>query len=133
MNDAKNVTGSCLCGVVKFNVKKFTRPVTACHCQQCRKISGNFVAATRSKNTELEMISDETLSWYRSSEEAERGFFRVCGGNLFWREIGSDATSIMAGPLDGTTGLVTSAHIYVEDAGDYYELNDDFPRFLQGD
>ena len=57
----------------------------------------------------------------------------MCGGNLFWREIGSDATSIMAGPLDGTTGLVTSAHINVEDAGDYYELNADVPRFLQGD
>lgn len=133
MNDTRNVTGSCLCGGVKFNVKKFTRPVTACHCTQCRKTSGNYVAATRSMNTELEMISDDTLTWYRSSEEAERGFCNVCGGNLFWRKIDSEATSIMAGPLDGPTGLVTSAHIYVEDAGDYYELNDDVPKYPHGD
>lgn len=132
MNDTKHVTGSCLCGGVKFNVKKFTHPVTACHCTQCRKTSGNYVAATRSMNTELEMTSDDTLSWYRSSEEAERGFCNVCGGSLFWRQIGSDATSIMAGPLDGPTGLVTSAHIFVEDAGDYYELNDDTPKYPKG-
>jgi len=133
MSDARNVSGSCLCGGVTFNIKELSRPVVACHCTQCRKTSGNYVAATRCENKDLEIVSDDTLSWYRSSPEAERGFCHVCGGNLFWRQIGSDATSIMAGPLDGPTGLVTSAHIYVEDAGDYYELNDDVPKYPQGD
>lgn len=40
---------------------------------------------------------------------------------------------IMAGTLDGPTGLKTAAHIFVGDAGDYYEIDDDLPRFTSGD
>ena len=37
--------------------------------------------------------------------------------------------SIAAGTLDGPTGLATVGHIFVADAGDYYVITDDLPRF----
>jgi hypothetical protein len=40
---------------------------------------------------------------------------------------------IMAGTLDGPTGLRTVAHIFADDAGDYYEIYDDLPQFTGGD
>ncbi|MDQ7071565.1 MAG: hypothetical protein Q9M48_12655 [Rhodobacterales bacterium] len=38
--------GGCNCGRVTYRVRGPLRPVIACHCSQCRKASGYFVAAT---------------------------------------------------------------------------------------
>lgn len=127
------VSGSCLCGGVRYEVDQFERGVIACHCSQCRKTSGHFVAATKATHDNFRMISDKTLKWYQSSDLAERGFCCECGSNLFWRMIGADATSIMAGALDGPTGLAMQSHIYADDVGDYYSLNDGVPTYPQSD
>jgi hypothetical protein len=76
----------------------------------------------------LELLEAATLAWYRSSDAAERGFCRVCGGNLFWRPFVGRATSITAGSLDVPTGVRMALHIYVADKSDYYDLNDDLPK-----
>lgn len=125
----KSVAGSCLCGSVRYEVDHFERGVIACHCSQCRKTSGHFVAATKAKNTNLRMISDKTLKWYRSSQTAERGFCGLCGSNLFWRRIGDSATSLMAGALESPTGLTMQSHIYLDNIGDYYSVTDDVPVY----
>ena len=123
MDEAGKVTsGGCLCGGVRYEVRGPLRDVWACHCSQCRRSSGNFVAATRCRTEHLTLVAQDTLAWYRSSASAERGFCRMCGSSLFWRDIGGKGISIMAGTLDAPTGLVTARHIFVADKSDYYEL-----------
>ncbi len=122
-------TGRCLCGGVRYEISGPLRGVIACHCSQCRRTSGHHVAATSVPSTALALIDSATLHWYRSSDSAERGFCNRCGGNLFWRELGGDATSIMAGTLDAPTGITVERHIFVADKSDYYELNDSAPKF----
>lgn len=118
-------TGSCLCGAVRFDVDGELRPVVNCHCGQCRKWSGHFVAATAAWRRSFRLEDPQgALTWYRSSETAQRGFCGRCGAGLFWRVDDADTISIMAGALDGATGLATRAQIYVEDKGDYYELGE---------
>jgi hypothetical protein len=119
----KITKGGCLCGAVTYELKGELRPVVACHCIQCRKTSGHYVAATQVAVADAE-ISGETLTWYRSSDVAERGFCSICGSNLFWRELGSDNVSIWAGSIDGRTGLRMESQLYAESAGDYYDLPD---------
>ncbi|MGC1387953.1 MAG: GFA family protein [Steroidobacteraceae bacterium] len=121
-------TGGCLCGGVRYRIRGALRGVTACHCAQCRKTSGHHVAMTNAPSVNLSLNSSDTLSWYRSSEAAERGFCRVCGGNLFWRLLGADTISITAGTLDTPTNLTLTEHIFVADKSDYYEINDDLPK-----
>ena len=113
-------TGSCLCGGVAYEVEGPLREIIGCHCAQCRKTSGHHVAATRADADALTLTSEETLTWYRSSEAAERGFCDRCGGNLFWRRINADKISIMAGTLDDTSDLPFRRHIFVKDKADYY-------------
>lgn len=72
------------------------------------------------------------MRWYQSSDTAKRGFCPDCGSNLFW-DGGGDELSIMAGTLDGPTGLELDRHIYVANKGDYYELDDRLPHFEQSD
>jgi hypothetical protein len=120
--------GGCLCGGVRYQVSGPLRGVVACHCSQCRRTSGHFVAATNAPSACLTLLNSASLAWYSSSARAERGFCSTCGGNLFWRAVGGDTTSIMAGTLDTPTGLELEQHIFVADKSDYYALNDDLPK-----
>ena len=120
--------GGCLCGGVRYEVHGPLREVIACHCEQCARTSGNFVAASNCASADLTLTANETLRWFRSSNEAERGFCGQCGGNLFWRPLPGDYVSIMAGTLDRPTGLRTVEHIYVGSKSDYYEISDGLPQ-----
>jgi hypothetical protein len=126
-------TGGCLCGGVRYLVRGPLRGVIACHCSQCRRTSGHFVAATAAASSAISLINSETLAWYASSHEAERGFCNRCGGNIFWRStaIDRDMTSIMAGTLDPPTHIRIEQHIFVGDKSDYYEIGDAAPQFEQ--
>jgi len=122
-------TGRCLCGGVQYELHGPLRNVTACHCGQCRQTSGHHVAMTEVANAALVLKVSDTLRWYRSSTFAERGFCGTCGGNLFWRGLDGDTTSVTAGTLDLPTGLVIDRHIYVAFKADYYPIEDTAEQF----
>jgi hypothetical protein len=124
MTDDALHTGRCLCGGVQYTISGPLRGIVACHCSQCRRTSGHFVAMTNCPSAALQLTRSDSLTWYRSSEKAERGFCHVCGGNLFWRQLDSGTVSITAGTLDLPTGLEIGEHIYVADKSDYYTLDD---------
>jgi len=116
------LSGRCLCGGVRYQIKGLLRDVVNCFCTQCQKTSGHHVAATRVREKDLTIEASETLTWYASSPGYERGFCNKCGGNLFWRCLGDKHISVMAGTLDKPTGLKTVKNIYQEDASDYFEI-----------
>jgi hypothetical protein len=130
--DTSAKAGACLCGAVRYRVTGPLRPVVACHCSQCRRTTGHFMAATAARRCDFELISQAELKWYVSSPEARRGFCARCGSTLFWEGAGRDYISIAAGTLDGATGLTTARHTFVADKGDYYELSDGVPQSADG-
>ncbi|MCP5367093.1 MAG: GFA family protein [Hyphomicrobiales bacterium] len=121
-------TGGCLCGAVRYRVTGPLRPVIACHCDQCRRTSGHFVAATAARLGDFALTEDRGLTWFRSSDWAQRGFCATCGSSLFYRGDGLDRVSIHAGTLDKPTGLRLAAHIFAGEHGDYYDIADGLPR-----
>ena len=125
--------GSCHCGAVRYRVNGGLRPVSYCHCGQCRKQSGHYYAATQCQTSDLEVEGEPNLTWYSASDTARRAFCKTCGSALFWRANGSDRTSILAGSLDGPTGLAGENHIFVADKGDYYSIDDGLPQYQQYD
>lgn len=114
--------GSCLCGAVQYRLKGKARSVVACHCTQCRKSSGHYVAATQTLVDDLEITGFSNITWFQSSASATRGFCKNCGSQLFWTETASRFMSVMAGTIDGDTGLVMDRQIFAEMKGDYYDL-----------
>ena len=122
-------TGSCLCGAVRFRTRGVLRGVIYCHCSQCRKQSGHFVAATNSKDADIVIEGADRLSWYGASDVAKRGFCDTCGSLLFWKHKDLDSISIMAGSFDTPSDLAGESHIFVGDKGDYYEICDGLPQF----
>jgi hypothetical protein len=123
--------GSCLCGECVYEVRGPLRNVIACHCTQCRKQTGHFMAATSALKADFHLIRAAPLRWYRASAQAERGFCATCGSTLFWRADGEEEISITAGTLDGPTGLRIEGHIFCADKGDYYSIPDEGYRLAQ--
>ena len=117
--------GSCLCGAVRYQTSGPLRPVIACHCTQCRKTSGHHVAATSTPRDAITIEGE--VQWYQSSPTAKRGFCPVCGSNLFWDGAGENL-SIFAGTLDDPAGITLAGHIFCDDKGAYYEIDDDLPK-----
>jgi len=124
--------GGCLCGAVRYEVTARLRPVVLCHCSQCRRSTGHFMAATAARHRDFRLTDGAELRWYASSDSARRGFCGRCGSTLFWQANGRDYISIAAGTLDGATGLSSAWHIHTADKGDYYSIDDGLPQSADG-
>jgi hypothetical protein len=123
--------GSCLCGACAYEVTGALRNIIACHCTQCRKQTGHYLAATSAQLADFRLRGGAPLRWYRASNTAQRGFCSTCGSTLFWQADGRDEISIAAGSLDGLTGLTIEGHIYCADRGDYYTVPNEGYRLEQ--
>jgi hypothetical protein len=117
---------------VRYEVRGPLRDVLLCHCVECRRWSGHVFAATAARREHLVLLEDRGLRWIvspGSESDARRGFCGECGSSLFWDAPARDTISIAAGSLDEPTGLRSVGHVYVSQAGDYYELLEDgLPR-----
>lgn len=127
----KTTRGSCNCGGVKWEAEGALADVMTCHCKQCRKQSGHYYAVTNAPHEKLRIDGEENLTWYFGSEEAARGFCSICGSAMFWKHEGRSYMCMLAGTIDGDSGLKVSEHIFVEDKGDYYSLEDGIPQRAQ--
>ncbi len=121
-------SGKCACGAVRFQTNGPLRPVIYCHCSQCRRQTGHFLAATACADAELTIDGGENIRWFRSSADAQRGFCAICGSGLFWKNQTKPYTSILAGLFDTPNNLVAGSHIFVGDKGCYYQITDGLPQ-----
>ena len=120
----RSIKGSCLCSAVRYEIRGSMREIVACHCNECRKMSGHYTAATAVRPEHLHMVEDEGLRWYRSSSSAQRAFCHLCGSTLFWKPDSGDRVSVYAGSIDGRPNLQIAAHIFVSEKGSYYEIQE---------
>ncbi len=108
------------------------RNIVGCHCTQCRRQTGHFMAATAARRADFRLLASDDLKWYSASSEARRGFCGVCGSTLLWDGVGLPYISIAAGTLDDANGLRTVCHIFVADKGHYYDLEPGVERIDDG-
>jgi hypothetical protein len=129
------VPGRCICGAVAFQVSGALRDVHLCHCTECRRWAGHVWAASEAAWADLAFEEERGLRWIDSPDsvhDARRGFCGECGASLFWQVPGSDRVSLAAGCLDAPTRLKTTEQIWVDSAGDYYELDERIPSRPRG-
>jgi len=119
------LSGGCLCGAVRFELRGRVTSVTYCHCAMCRKWHGHLGAYAAVDRADFVLIEDRALRWHASSETVRRGFCGECGSSLFFDQDSLPKMAFCAGSLDAPTGLHSKAHIFVASKGDYYNLTDD--------
>ncbi len=123
--------GSCACGAVTFEVEGHLPGPDACHCGACRKHSGHYFASTDVPRSAVAIRGEQSVSWYRSSDKARRGFCAICGSSLFWDPLFGDWIGIAMGAFDTPTETRLAVHIFVADKGDYYDVSDGVKQFQQ--
>ncbi len=119
------VMGGCLCTAVSFRIRGPLSPVTGCHSEQSRRVSGHYGALTWTVKDSVEI--EGKVRWYRLSDGARHGFCPTCGSPLF-RDGDDGKLWIFAGSLDAPTGVTLREHVSTASKGDYYTIDDDLPK-----
>ena len=131
MTDVRQVTGSCLCGTVRFTVTLPTLFCGHCHCTMCRRNHGatyvTWFAVPRAQLS-IEGGSSE-LTRYPSSPHGSRSFCRRCGSSLFCESTHHpDTVDIPLANVHGPIDRVPECHIYFDDRAPRTVVADDLPR-----
>jgi len=125
--------GSCLCGVVKFEIDEFLPQAAHCHCSMCRKFHGAaFATLAAVVHSNFRWIAGEdALKGYTAENGTTRTFCRHCGSSLtFSSPRGLEKeVEIALGAMDGDVPVVPSAHIFVGSAANWAVLGDNLPQY----
>ena len=123
------ITGSCLCGEVRWQLDGALELINFCHCSMCRKIHGApFGAFAHGRAGDFHWVCGEaSISRYRSSPDVYRCFCRICGSGV--PVIEDDEVGIPAGSIDGDPGVRPSVHIFVGSKSPWHEITDGLPQF----
>ena len=111
------LSGSCLCGAVRYRAQGEAQRFYHCHCSRCRKATGTGHASNLFLQGSLEWLAGEELLSSYHPPEAERftnTFCRVCGARMprFIEKLGM--VFIPAGSLDDEPALRPQARIFLD-------------------
>ncbi|HEY0964766.1 MAG TPA: GFA family protein [Candidatus Paceibacterota bacterium] len=118
----KSITGACGCGAITFTAEGDIVGVVSCHCKFCQRLHGNYNPMVIVEKGDFALRSADSLEWYDSSNEARRGFCRLCGSALFKEQKSGSKILISIGSLDDTSGWKNTKNVFTEEAGAYYEM-----------
>jgi hypothetical protein len=122
------MTGTCLCGAVRFEVTGPFERVSACHCVSCKGISGGAGTVSGRVRTEAITILEgrDLLTTYQPDEGSAKTFCSRCGSNLFgggWPE--SEATSVRLPALEEPYEGNIQSHLFVRSIAPWETLPED--------
>lgn len=112
-----SLSGSCLCGGVRYTVSGEAQRFYHCHCSRCRKVSGTGHASNLFVQGTLTWNSGEELIRTFKLPEAKRfanSFCEVCGSRVprFIEKVGM--VFIPAGSLEDEPDLRPQARIFLD-------------------
>jgi len=124
-----NRSGNCLCGKINFEVSLCKKAVHICHCHLCQKWGGGPGFAVQVEG-DWQVDGAENLTWFASSEWAQRGFCKTCGTHIFFKTNDGSYHGVTAN-IDNLDDLKIEEHIFVDSKPDYYDFADDSPRLTE--
>jgi hypothetical protein len=128
------LSGSCLCGTVKYEVQGEIGPIVFCHCSRCRKANGSaFAAVAPVKTEDLHILSgQENIKTFESSPGVGRFFCQACGSPLFSKRVSApELLRLRIGTLDTQLPTKPSAHIFAASKAEWFEICDDTPQYAE--
>jgi len=126
------LTGSCLCGGVRYQVKGEPARFYHCHCSRCRKASGTGHASNLFVKGSLEWLAGVEQIRTFKLPEAERfsnTFCTVCGGRVPRFIENAGIVFIPAGSLDQEPPITPQARIFVGSRADWSCEQGPIPQF----
>lgn len=121
-SNQSNISGSCLCGTVRFDINGSFSSFFLCHCSRCRKGSGTAHGANL-------FATDASLQWVAGETEVkifrlpgtrhQRSFCVECGSALPDVQMDGALLKVPAGCLDVPVQIRPTAHICCSSRADW--------------
>jgi hypothetical protein len=125
------ITGSCLCGSVKFEVTPPFAAFRYCHCSRCQKASGSAHAANAFlPPTQFKWLAGESLVKLFKLPGAKRfavAFCTECGTRVPHKT--GENMLIPAGVLDADPGVRPESGIFWKSKAAWYVSPDEMKKF----
>jgi len=111
------LTGSCLCGAIRYTIDADVKELRACHCKNCQKQSGaqgtvnavlpsSAFRLTQGKPKRFSGVAD-------SGRTLHRYFCGDCGAGVYsQRETNPEMVVVRAGMFDDPPEMKITAHIW---------------------
>jgi hypothetical protein len=129
------MTGSCVCGGIRFEVHRAVGPFELCHCSRCRKATGSAYAAMIGVRVEdFQFVTGRELVVAYEAPVVEHppgyrtAFCGRCGSPAPNPPADADWFEIPAGLLDGDPELRPERHIFVEHGAAWHTITDALPQ-----
>ena len=121
----EKISGQCLCGAVHITVTDPKHEIEVCQCDMCRRWSGSFYTALTGVSHDIQ--GEESITEYRSSDWAERGFCNKCGSSLWYKFLPTGGRSFSAGLFDASISYTIEKEIFVDERATWSRLKGDHP------
>ncbi len=127
------LTGSCGCGAVKFEIDAPLVGAAYCHCTRCQRRTGGGSSATALAQPGSIRVTegDDHLAAWAPGDGWDKLFCSECGSAMFGRPPGTDGlAAVRLGVIDGDPGVRPAARQFVAYAAPWEPIPDDgLPRF----
>jgi len=126
------LTGSCLCGGVKYEPHGSLIQPLNCHCSMCRKAQGSaFRSRARISSNDFKLtIGVKLITFFESSPGNHRGFCKVCGSPVFTKfDQYPDFLGLPLGLLNDDPGIKPEFHVFVGSKAPWYEIAELLPQY----
>ncbi len=129
----RDYRGSCLCGQVRYQVRKLEPAMGHCHCTMCRKFHGAaFATYGEVKRDNFNWLAGENLlKEYIAANGTTRRFCAECGSSMTFSPANSDGEVIelSLATMDTDVEELPDAHIFVGNKANWYSVSDHLPQY----
>ena len=123
------IAGSCLCGIVKYEISGKVGDIVHCHCKTCRKAHGAaFSSVAAVDDADFHLSGGEHLGSFESSTGKKRYFCSNCGTQLYAKRDNTAHIILRLGSLDNNPQAAEKNHIWVSEQADWYAINSNLPE-----
>jgi hypothetical protein len=118
---AQTLSGSCLCGAIRFSIDIPVTELRACHCRNCQKASGAGGSVNAVLPSSAFHITQGTPRRYSARADSgrilNRHFCGDCGSPIYsQRETTPETVVVRAGAFDNAGDMKIVSHIWTKSA-----------------
>jgi hypothetical protein len=128
----EKVTGGCLCGAIRYEIKGAAHHSTHCHCLHCRRSTGAAIVTwTTFRSADFGIVTG-TPSRYESRPQVTRQFCGRCGSQLTYQSAQEpESIDVTSCSLDSPEMVSPQDHVWCDRMLPWLKLADGLPRYAR--
>ncbi|HEU4658006.1 MAG TPA: GFA family protein [Capillimicrobium sp.] len=121
------LTGGCLCGAVRFEVRAPFETAGYCHCTRCQRRTGTGSSVNGRVAADAFAIVEGAplVRTWTPPDGQPKSFCAECGGHLFSGPSAHGTVGVRLGAIDGDPGIRPQWRQWTESAAVWEPLPDD--------